>query len=349
MSKPDVSHGYTIISVMIALTVATILMMSLTSAYVGARKSAIFSDNSNIMTSRADVAMQQLQDDIARSGQYGCYNLRTQAQVAPLSFSNHALAGTTGVVDSTFAGLRVFAAGVAPDQTAPSLAVGGTLDAASQILKVQYGDGMAFVTVAGNPITNVALVQPSYVSVDGAGAFATLVGRSAPYRLDVTGSSATSLYVLASCSRLDQVRGQIAANALNVAGFNISTTINPVHDSNSLFLMNAVTRYYFIATVNGISGLYVNQLEPNGPYSGPILLLPKASNLAFTFQVTDPVTRNKSTITTAAMTAANWLNVTAVNFSFNYQSAESVTDTLPSQPLNQTENGTVSLITAVGA
>jgi hypothetical protein len=49
------------------------------------------------------------------------------------------------------------------------------------------------------------------------------------------------------------------------------------------------------------------------------------------------------------MTAANWLNVTAVNFSFNYQSAESVTDTLPSQPLNQTENGTVSLITAVGA
>jgi hypothetical protein len=148
---------------------------------------------------------------------------------------------------------------------------------------------------------------------------------------------------------LDQVRGQIAANALNVAGFNISTTINPVHDSNSLFLMNAVTRYYFIATVNGISGLYVNQLEPNGPYSGPILLLPKASNLAFTFQVTDPVTRNKSTITTAAMTAANWLNVTAVNFSFNYQSAESVTDTLPSQPLNQTENGTVSLITAVGA
>lgn len=336
-------NGYSLVSVMVALTAAMIVMTGLTRAYIGAYKSSKFSNSGNLMTVQADLTLAQMSEDIGRSGIFGCYNLRTQGNIAPASVSTHNIIGA-GVFESANGGLIAFPSPASAQSEANSPLGSISLDSNSQILKVQYGTGFALIEPpVASPVTSVTFHQPDYMTVSG-GAFTALGNTSTPNQLDTTGATGSSLYALASCSRLDLVQGTLSGNALTInAAYNISTTVNPMHDNGSLLLMNAKTRYYYIATVNGVSGLYVNQMQTDGSFSGSLLLLANASNLTFSFQTVNVATSTRNNaVATSAMTAGDWPNVTAVNIAFNYQSAESVTDS--QQKLQLQESATVAVL-----
>lgn len=344
MIKRNSTRGYSLIGIMIALTVATVLLMTLTKSYMSSRQATAYADAVNIMTSQLDLTLNQISGDIAKSGSFGCYNLRMQGVVAANSAFTHGLSGS-GAINPANGGLMVFASSASAVAENGTPLAGINLDSGSQILKVQYGDGFAAVeSPTTDPVTVLTYHQPDYQMISG-GNLVSLGGGTVAGKLDVTGLNTSSLLILASCSRWDLIQGTLAGNDFNIsAAYGISLSIPPVHDVASLAIMNARTRYYYIATVNGVSGLYVNQLLNGGSYSGSLLLLPNVSGLSFTFQVTGADGSHRNNVALASMGSGDWLNLVGVNIFFNYRSGESVTDS--NQPLVINESATVAILSS---
>ncbi len=316
--------GYSLIGVMIALVVVSIIMMGLTKLYIGSWQNSRYVNRANIMTTNADLALNRITNDISHSGEYGCYNLRTQYYVAPaVSFNTHGLTGSAAI-DPIYAGLRVFSNPNIALAEEPSLGNDGAqLDAAGQVLKIQYGDGFA-LAIPDASMSSISLTIPSYFLSDGT-QLSILSTVNTPDKLDVAASTINSNYVLSSCARLDQFKQLISANSVNVGSLAIpvNTQSKTYHDYPSLGLMNALTEYYYLATVAGVQGLYLNQLQANGSYSGPMLLMANVSNFSFDFVVVDPASGNRSVITPAGMLNSDWAKISIVNLNFGYYSSES--------------------------
>lgn len=342
MLKNNYNGGYSLVGIMIALTVATVLLMSLTKSYMSSRQATAYTNAANVMTSQLDLTLNQLSSDIGKSGSFGCYNLRQQAVVAPSTAVMHDISAS-GAVNPAAGGLMVFSSSGALAEAGTPL-TGINLASDAQVLKVQYGEGFALVeSPITSPITVITFHQPDYQTLSG-GNLVSVGGGNAAGKLDVNGFNTSSLAVLASCSRWDLIQGTLAGNTLNISSsYNILLSTPPLHDVASLALMDVRTRYYYVATINGISGLYVNQLLTNGTFSGSLLLLPNVSKLEFTFRVAAASGR-KDNVVPSAMGAGDWLNLTGVNIFFNYRSAESVTDN--NQPLVISESASVAILSA---
>lgn len=295
-------YGFSLLNTIIAVSLGAVIMAAIWQLYSTVSSTTAQARSKSLLTERSSMALLQLTDDIKISGSFGCFNGRVAGKttnlVHPITTNDFRQ------YENPFGGLFAF---VLPLRNIDNTLAGDNIVAGNDVLKLQYGVNSAFLT-AGNPLT---FAQPSYRLVTD---IATpLTNR---YAFDITGSTVNSTYVLASCSRFDQVMGQINANTLP-AGNNLLAN----HDQTSARLMNFVTKYYYIATINGVTGLYSRFLLPSGAMSAAQLVIPEAVGLTTQYEINNNGSRQIKT--RANMLNTDWININQVILTLRLQSTES--------------------------
>lgn len=295
-------YGFSLLNTIIAVSLGAVIMAAIWQLYSTVSSTTGQARSKSLLTERSSMALLQLTDDIKISGSFGCFNGRIAGKTTNLVHP---------IPDNDFrqyerdlGGLFAF---VLPLRNIDNTLAGDNIVAGNDVLKLQYGVNSAFLT-AGNPLT---FAQPNYRLVTD---IATpLTNR---YAFDITGSTVNSTYVLASCSRFDQVMGQINANTLP-AGNNLLAN----HDQTSARLMNFVTKYYYIATINGVTGLYSRFLLPSGAMSAAQLVIPEAVGLTTQYEINNNGSRQIKT--RANMLNTDWIIINQVILTLRLQSTES--------------------------
>ncbi len=295
-------YGFSLLNTIIAVSLGAVIMAAIWQLYSTVSSTTGQARSKSLLTERSSMALLQLTDDIKISGSFGCFNGRVAGKttnlVHPITTNDFRQ------YENPFGGLFAF---VLPLRNIDNTLAGDNIVAGNDVLKLQYGVNSAFLT-AGNPLT---FAQPSYRLVTD---IATpLTNR---YAFDITGSTVNSTYVLASCSRFDQITGQINANTLP-AGNNLLAN----HDQTSARLMNFVTKYYYIATINGVTGLYSRFLLPSGAMSAAQLVIPEAVGLTTQYEINNNGSRQIKT--RANMLNTDWININQVILTLRLQSTES--------------------------
>lgn len=296
--------GFSLLSTLIAVSIGAIITAAVWQLYSTVSSSGRQVQGKNLLTERSGMAILQLTDDIKASGSFGCFNARVVGGLAT-SLPNVVNTGDFRQFEKESGGLIAFGL---PLRTIDNMALANeSIVAGTDILKLQYGTNIAFVT-ANNPLT---FIQPSYRLINDISAPLAI-----RYGLDISNSTINSVYVLASCSRLDQINGQIVGNTL-VAGNGLLVN----HDQSSARLMNFITKYYYIARVNGITGLYSKFLLPSGSMSVSQLVIPGAVRLFTEYEV--ETNNNRQIKSRPAMQTGDWININQVILTLQLQSAES--------------------------
>lgn len=295
-------YGFSLLNTIIAVSLGAVIMAAIWQLYSTVSSTTAQARSKSLLTERSSMALLQLTDDIKISGSFGCFNGRVAGKttnlVHPITTNDFRQ------YENPFGGLFAF---VLPLRNIDNTLAGDNIVAGNDVLKLQYGVNSAFLT-AGNPLT---FAQPSYRLVTD---IATpLTNR---YAFDITDSTVNSTYVLASCSRFDQITGQINANTLP-AGNNLLAN----HDQTSARLMNFVTKYYYIATINGVTGLYSRFLLPSGAMSAAQLVIPEAVGLTTQYEINNNGSRQIKT--RANMLNTDWININQVILTLRLQSTES--------------------------
>lgn len=296
-------YGFSLLNTIIAVSLGAVIMAAIWQLYSTVSSTTGQARSKSLLTERSSMALLQLTDDIKASGSFGCFNGRIAGRPG-VALPNILNTNDFRQYERDFGGLFAF---VLPLRNIDNTLVGENIVAGNDILKLQYGVNSAFLT-AGNPLT---FVQPSYRLV--ADIATPLANR---YGVDMNGSTANSTYVLASCSRFDQIMGQVNANTLP-AGNNLLAN----HDQSSARLMNFITKYYYIGTVNGITGLYSRFLLPTGAMSVAQLVIPEAVGLTTQYEI--QANNNREIKTRANMLAGDWININQVILTIQLQSTES--------------------------
>lgn len=295
-------YGFSLLNTIIAVSLGAVIMAAIWQLYSTVSSTTAQARSKSLLTERSSMALLQLTDDIKISGSFGCFNGRIAGKTTNLV---HPIPDNDfRQYEQIYGGLFAF---VLPLRNVDNTLAGDNIVAGNDVLKLQYGVNSAFLT-AGNPLT---FAQPSYRLVTD---IATPLANR--YAFDITGSTVNSTYVLASCSRFDQIMGQINANTLP-AGNNLLAN----HDQTSARLMNFVTKYYYIATINGVTGLYSRFLLPSGAMSAAQLVIPEAVGLSTQYEVNNNGSRQIKT--RANMLNTDWININQVILTLRLQSTES--------------------------
>lgn len=295
-------YGFSLLNTIIAVSLGAVIMAAIWQLYSTVSSTTAQARSKSLLTERSSMALLQLTDDIKISGSFGCFNGRVAGKttnlVHPITTNDFRQ------YENPFGGLFAF---VLPLRNIDNTLAGDNIVAGNDVLKLQYGVNSAFLT-AGNPLT---FAQPSYRLVTD---IATPLANR--YAFDITSSTVNSTYVLASCSRFDQITGQLNANTLP-AGNNLLAN----HDQTSARLMNFVTKYYYIATINGVTGLYSRFLLPSGAMSAAQLVIPEAVGLTTQYEINNNGSRQIKT--RANMLNTDWININQVILTLRLQSTES--------------------------
>ncbi|AUR53015.1 PulJ/GspJ family protein [Aquella oligotrophica] len=302
-------YGFSLLNTIIAVSLGAVIMAAIWQLYSTVSSTTGQARSKSLLTERSSMALLQLTDDIKASGSFGCFNGRIAGESQNLiNYIN--IPNDFRSYESSYGGLYAF---VLPLRNIDNTLAGENIVAGNDILKLQYGVNSAFLT-AGNPLT---FQEPSYRLV--ADIANPLANR---YALDINGSTANSTYVLASCSRFDQITGQVNANTLPAGNNLLESSIRGVrHDRDSARLMNFITKYYYIGTVNGITGLYSRFLLPTGAMSASQLVIPEAVGLTTQYEIQTNNSRQIKTRTN--MLAGDWININQVILTIQLQSSES--------------------------
>lgn len=296
-------YGFSLLNTIIAVSLGAVIMAAIWQLYSTVSSTTGQARSKSLLTERSSMALLQLTDDIKISGSFGCFNGRIAGRPG-VALPNVINTNDFRQYERDLGGLFAF---VLPLRNIDNTLAGDNIVAGNDVLKLQYGVNSAFLT-AGNPLT---FAQPSYRLVTD---IATPLANR--YAFDITGSTVNSTYVLASCSRFDQITGQINANTLP-AGNNLLAN----HDQTSARLMNFVTKYYYIATINGVTGLYSRFLLPSGAMSAAQLVIPEAVGLTTQYEINNNGSRQIKT--RANMLNTDWININQVILTLRLQSTES--------------------------
>ena len=320
------NRGFNLISLLVSLVLGGMIAMGVSVMYADLVHSKLYGSNKQLLTLSYGTAINQLSMDIAQSGTFGCYNSRI------LGNSGYGIINTFSTssvlrYESSVAGLYAFSSTNIPIVDS-SIFSGLSLASNSDILKLQYGSGQAIITAESNiapsgPLTFINFVQQQYTHVSGSS-----ISTDSPttYRLPISLSSATNApYVIASCNRLDQIQGNMntSTNTVSLTAYMIPSTGNEAHDMSSWHLMNFITRYYYVATISGITGLYVQSTQVDGSVGPSTLLAQGVTQINYNFGV-ESTTSDRQIKPMANMLATDWTNINQVIFIMSIKTAESV-------------------------
>lgn len=326
-------RGNTLVNIMVSLVLISILLAGVYQLYSSINNNAIQARRTNLLSLASGTGLLKMVNEISFAGSFGCFNSRNFVKTLTASAieSIPATIAGPGRFESSYSGLQVFTTATIPSADSSALNLqNDSLVNGSEILKIQYANRFAIITAValnGNNLAVINFESPAYV-IDNSG---TLVKSAiSKYGLDSNGSN-NSLYILASCSHLDEIQGGLTGNTLT-----LTNQIIPIssHDSNSWQLMNMETRYYYLSTTGGVTSLYSKYLMGDGSISESQLVIYGVNSINYTFEIES--NNSYQTKTLATMNNTDWKNIVQLTFNLELQAVDTQNSASPLiESLNQ--------------
>lgn len=339
--------GFNIVELMVAIAMSATLITVIIDSFSSLNGNFLFNTNQLELNQNLRMSLGLIKRDVQNAGVFGSFSFHDQSSTTSYmesSTTNNCNisewcsfdTGTVGIKSaSSFASL------------ADNLDSGLTLVGGSDVLRLQYGgDKVAYVSTA-----TIQSCAP---------------GNNYLYNLSFTNQGldlSASRYMLASTNHAYLLKfssGSTLASPLSLGcpssppAIAVESAIGSVSydpDASSMQLVNFYTRYYFVGTKSGVTGLYVKTLQANGSLSNAKLISNLVTSINFTYKV-NTVSANinnypSSTssyryLPTSAMesTPAYFGQVSAITISISGSSKQAVDSNMAK--LTQTESDSVA-------
>lgn len=306
-------RGITLIELMIAVAIGSIIVAVVFGSFVSTRQSLRSAEQRIARQQDARSALQLLARDLRMAGNFGCAALGERGD--DWQVVNRGGASAWQQVDQDSNGLR----GLAKGSAAASAWLGG-LSADSDLLIVQYGQG-AFplstrtVNAAGDAVTGLAFQPPE----QNDWANWTRLALASCSQIDVlaSGSGMTlGKSETAQTLTLDEAHALPLRTASRATG----------HQLGSLEVMALVSRAYFVAAVGGEKQLLRREMLADGSLGAATLVADGVASLEVDYGVLDDCDADSTPRLhyAAAGEVADWRQVGTVRLTLTLQQASAL-------------------------
>lgn len=341
--------GFNIVELMIAIAMSAALITVIINSFSSLNGNFLFNTNQLELNQNLRMALGLIKRDVQNAGVFGSFSFHDQSSATSYMEST---SSSNNCSTAEWCNFDISTVGIRSASSFTSLAAnmdsGLTLVAGSDILRLQYGsDKVAYVSTAS--IKSGCAAAPLNSYLDGL----TFTNQG----LDLSASR----YMLASTNHaylLKLSSGSTLASPLTLGCPNypptvaVESAISGVSydpDVSSMQLVNFYTRYYFVATKSGVTGLYVKTLQANGSLSAAKLISNLVTSINFVYKVnttSNSVNNYPNTtstyryVPTSAMTNTYFGQVNAVIISVSGRSTQAVDSNMAK--LTQTESDSVA-------
>lgn len=340
--------GFNIVELMVAIAMSAALITVIIDSFSSLNGNFMFNTNQLELNQNLRMSLGVIKRDVQNAGVFGSFSFHDQssatAYMESTSTSNNCSTAEWCNFDTSTVGIKSASSFT---ELVSSLDSGLTLVAGSDVLRLQYGgDKVAYVSTA-----TIQSCAP---------------GNNYLYNLSFTNQGldlSASRYMLASTNHAYLLKfssGSTLASPLSLGcpssppAIAVESAIGSVSydpDVSSMQLVNFYTRYYFVGTKSGVTGLYVKTLQANGSLSNAKLISNLVTRINFMYKV-NTVSANinnypSSTssyryLPTSAMelTPAYFGQVSAITISISGSSKQAVDSNMAK--LTQTESDSVA-------
>jgi len=340
--------GFNIVELMVAIAMSATLITVIINSFSSLNGNFMFNTNQLELNQNLRMSLGLIKRDVQNAGVFGSFSFHDQSSATAYMESTSA---SNNCSTAEWCNFDISTVGIKSESSFASLAAnmdsGLTLVAGSDILRLQYGsDKVAYVSTA--------TIQSGCAAAPGNNYLDNLTFTNQGIDLSA------SRYMLASTNHaylLKLASGSTLASPLSLGCPNYPPTVavesaiggvsyDP--DVSSMQLVNFYTRYYFVATKSGVTGLYVKTLQANGGLSSAKLISNLVTRINFIYKVNtvsaninnypSPPSRYRY-LPTSAMTNAYFGQVSAVTISVSGSSTQAVDSNMAK--LTQTESDSV--------
>ena len=377
--------GFNLLELLISIAISAVLIMLISTSF--ARFYAGFMANSEQLEVNQNLrfSLGLIKRDLQNAGVFGSFSFHNQAAASSYTFSHAALPACNlnhawCYFESATVGVRSYLA--TTNLLTKVIPAGARLDPASDILRLQYGgDQVATLDASEQQLTcvsnNSCMIKQCYsdsqrylsnlnftnAKLDDQSSIYFLASSNHSYLLSFARPQLTAtskgwglnFQLAAACPLAGQPWVRIESGLIALPDYNF---ISNDPDMSSMQLVNFYTRYYFVAKLHGVNGLYVATTQSNGQLSPAKLISTRVSQINFSYTVTSNATaqflnqypaleKRYAWCSTAAMNglssslrsntncAAKWSAITSVHISL------SATAPSPQHKISQTESASV--------
>lgn len=340
------SFGFSLVELMVALAMSAALITVMIDSFSSLNGNFMFNTNQLELNQNLRMSLGLISRDVQNAGIFGSFSFHDQSSAAAYSGSS---SPSNTCTTAEWCDFDISTVGIKSASSFTSLAANLdsdlTLVGGSDILRLQYGgDKVAYVSsaltktncpVAGRYLDDLTF---SNQGIDLSVTRYMLSSSNHAYLLKLaSGTTISSPLTLGCPSSPPTVTVESAIGEVSY---------DP--DVASMQLVNFYTRYYFVGTKAGVTGLYVKTLQSDGTLSAVKLISNLVTRINFMYKVNTvsanvnnfPTTTNRYRyIPTSAMTAAYFGQVSAVTISISGSSAQAVGSDVAK--LTQTESSSV--------
>lgn len=341
--------GFNIVELMVAIAMSAALITVIIDSFSSLNGNFLFNTNQLELNQNLRMSLGLIKRDVQNAGIFGSFSFHDQSSATAYMESTSASNNCSTVEWCNF---DISTVGIKSASSFASLAAnmdsGLTLVTGSDILRLQYGgDKVAYVSNA--TIKSNCAVSGSYLDtisftnqgIDLSASRYMLASTNHAYLLKFSSGSTLASPLSLGCPS--------SPPAIAVESAIGSVPYDP--DVSSMQLVNFYTRYYFVGTKSGVTGLYVKTLQANGSLSNAKLISNLVTSINFTYKV-NTVSANinnypSSTssyryLPTSAMelTPAYFGQVSAITISISGSSKQAVDSSMAK--LTQTESDSVA-------
>ena len=341
--------GFNIVELMVAMAMSAALITVIIDSFSSLNGNFMFNTNQLELNQNLRMSLGLIKRDVQNAGVFGSFSFHDQSSATSYmesSASNNCSIAEWCNFDLSTVGIR---SASSFESLVANMDSGLTLVAGSDVLRLQYGgDKVAYVSTAtiksgcaAAPPANNYLDNLSFTDqgLDLSASRYMLASTNHAYLLKLSsGSTLTSPLTLGCPNYPPTVAVESAIG---------SVSYDP--DVSSMQLVNFYTRYYFVGTKAGVTGLYVKTLQANGSLSAAKLISNLVTSINFMYKV-NTVSANVNNfpnttsryryLPTSAMTNAYFGQVSAVTISVSGSSTQAVDSNMAK--LTQTESDSVA-------
>ncbi|MBX9596968.1 MAG: hypothetical protein K2X04_00150 [Burkholderiales bacterium] len=282
MKKP---LGFSLVELMVALAMSAAIITVMMDSFSSLNGSFMFNTNQLELNQNLRMSLGLIKRDVQNAGVFGSFSFHDQSSAASYmettSASNNCSTAEWCNFDLSTVGVRSASSFT---ELAANLDSGLTLVGGSDVLRLQYGSD------------KVAYVSTATIKSD----CATAPGNNYLYDLSFTNQGldlSASRYMLASTNhayllKLSSASTLVSPLTLACPGSPPTVAVESAigglsydPDVSSMQLVNFYTRYYFVGTKSGVTGLYTKTLQANGSLSSAKLISNLVTRINFMYKV----------------------------------------------------------------
>ena len=280
MKKP---LGFSLVELMVALAMSAAIITVMMDSFSSLNGSFMFNTNQLELNQNLRMSLGLIKRDVQNAGVFGSFSFHDQSTAASYmettSASNNCSTAEWCNFDLSTVGVRSASSFT---ELAANLDSGLTLVGGSDVLRLQYGsDKVAYVstatiksdcTTAGSYLNDLSFTNQG---LDLSASRYMLASTNHAYLLKLSSASTLASPLTLACpSSPPTVAVESAIGGLSY---------DP--DVSSMQLVNFYTRYYFVGTKSGVTGLYTKTLQANGSLSSAKLISNLVTRINFMYKV----------------------------------------------------------------